>query len=116
MSQPAYVISAAERYVVRDAIVELCQHRHWLLLAAHVRSNHIHLVVTTDLDPDRVMSDIKARASRALSKAGFADSTRRRWTRHGSTLYLHDQATVADKIDYTLNRQGAPMALYDGRP
>ncbi|MBV8780934.1 MAG: hypothetical protein JO353_06005, partial [Phycisphaerae bacterium] len=47
--------------------------------------------------------------------AGFDDATRQRWTRHGSTLHLFDEAAVADKIDYTLNRQGAMMAYYDGR-
>jgi hypothetical protein len=60
------------------------------------------------------MSGIKARAKRALTRAGFDDSTRNCWTRHGSMLHLFDETTVADEIDYTLNRPGAPMAIYDG--
>ena len=70
---------------------------------------------SVDRDPGRVMSDMKAQASRALTRAGFDDAARKRWTRHGSTLHLFDEATLADKIDYTLNRQGPPMAFYDGR-
>lgn len=115
MAQPAYTMDAGQREVVRDAIVELCREKGWRLWAVHVRSNHVHVVVTVDRDPGRVMSDMKARASRNLTRAGFDDSTRKRWTRHGSTLHLFDEATMADKIDYTLNRQGAPMARYDGR-
>ena len=61
------------------------------------------------------MSDMKAGASRKLTRAGFDDAARRRWTRHGSTLHLFDEAAVADKIDYTSNRQGAMLAYYDGR-
>ena len=61
------------------------------------------------------MSDMKAAASRDLTRAGFDDATRKRSTRHGTTLHLFDEATVEDKIDYTLNRQGAVMTLYDGR-
>jgi REP element-mobilizing transposase RayT len=115
MQQSEYTMNAAEREIVRDAIVALCGEKGWQLLALHVRSNHVHAVVCVDRDPGRAMSDMKARASRALSKAGFDDADRKRWTRHGSTLYLFDDATVADKIDYTLNRQGVPMAFYDGR-
>jgi len=106
--------SAAEREVVRDAIAGLCRRRGWRLLALHVRTNHVHAVVEANGDADRVMSDMKARASRELTRAGFDEAARRRWTRHGSTLHLFHESAVADKIDYTLNRQGAMLAYYDG--
>ena len=114
MKQAPYTMKPKERDVVRDAIVALCRAKGWRLLAVHVRSNHVHVVVAVDRDPGRVMSDMKARASGALTRAGFDDAKRKRWTRHGSTLHLFDEATVAEKIDYTLNRQGVPMAWYDG--
>ena len=115
MKQPEYTMQAGEREIVRDAIVALCREKGWQLQAVHVRSNHVHVVVAVDREAGRVMSDLKARASRELTRAGLDDAKRKRWTRHGSTLHLFDEATVADKIDYTLNRQGAPMAWYDGR-
>jgi len=115
LNQAPYTMRPSEREIVRDAIVSLCRAKGWRLLAVHVRSNHVHIVVAVDRDPDRVMSDLKAAASRGLTRAGFDDAKRKRWARHGSTLHLFDEATVADKIDYTLNRQGPPMALYDGR-
>ena len=115
LAQEPYSMREREREVVRDAIVALCREKGWRLLAVHVRSNHVHVVVQVDRDAGRVMSDMKARASRALNRAGFDDAKRKRWTRHGSTLHLFDEATVADKVDYTLHRQGVPMAFYDGR-
>jgi REP element-mobilizing transposase RayT len=115
MKQPPYTMQAQDREVVRDAIVALCQRKAWRLLALHVRTNHVHIVVSVDRDPGRVMSDMKACASAASTRAGLGDSSRKRWTRRGSTLHLFDTAAVADKIDYTLNRQGTPMAFYDGR-
>jgi REP element-mobilizing transposase RayT len=115
MKQPAYTTQTQERQIVRDAIVALCRAKTWRLLAVHVRSNHVHVVVGVNHDPGRVMSDMKAHASGALTRAGFDDAARKRWTRHGSTLHLFDEATLEDKIDYTLNRQGPPMAIYDGR-
>ncbi len=113
MTQPVYTMKSEECEIVKNAIVTLCHERGRRLLAVHVRSNHVH-VVAVDREPERVMSDLKARASRELTRAGFDDSTRKRWSRHGSTLHLFDELTVTDKSDYTLNRQGTPMAFYDG--
>jgi REP element-mobilizing transposase RayT len=115
MTQPVYVLDEPRRVVVRDAIMRVCLEKGWRLLAVHVRSNHVHVVVISDRDPGRLMSDLKAAASRKLNKVGFENAERKRWTRHGSTLYLFDEAAVADKVDYTLNRQGRPMAVFDGR-
>jgi len=115
MTQPPYVMDAPRRAVVCDAVVELCRDKGWSLLAVHVRSNHVHVVISVARDPDRVMSDLKARASRNLTRAGFETTDRIRWTRHGSTVHLFEPAAVADKIEYTLNRQGERMAWYDGR-
>jgi len=116
MIQPVYVMNTTQqREIVCGAIVSLCAQRGWRLLVIHARTNHVHVVVCAAGDPGRVMSDMKARASRALTKGGFDDDTRKRWTRHGSTLHLFDEAIVADKIDYTLNRQGRAMSRYDGR-
>ena len=115
MVQPPYVLGATEREVVCRAIVALCAERGWALLAVHVRSNHVHVVVSAERDPERIMSDMKGRASRDLTRAGFDSTERKRWTRHGSTKHLFREDEVADKIDYTLNRQGVRMAVYEPR-
>jgi REP element-mobilizing transposase RayT len=116
MIQPSYVMSAPERDIVCRAIVTLSAQRGWLLLAAQVRSNHVHVVISADRDPARLMSDLKARASSDLTKAGFDSSERRRWTRHGSTRYLFRQEEVEAKIRYTLDEQGERMAWYAREP
>lgn len=59
MIQPAYVMSPPEREIVCLAFVELAKERGWQLWAAHVRSNHVHLVHSGEGDPDRMMSDLK---------------------------------------------------------
>jgi REP element-mobilizing transposase RayT len=108
------VMNARQRDVVHDAIVGIATEKNWRLWAVHVRSNHVHVVITAEREPRRLMSDLKARASRELTRAGFDDPERRRWTRHGSTKHLFEWAQVQEKINYTLYAQGAPMALYDG--
>jgi REP element-mobilizing transposase RayT len=116
MTQPAYSMSAAERDIVCRAIVELSEDRGWQLLAAHVRSNHVHVVVKADRDPGRLMSDLKGRASRDLTLAGFGDVDRKRWTRHGSTQHLFREEEVEAKIRYALDEQGERMSWYCKEP
>jgi REP element-mobilizing transposase RayT len=116
MTQPPFVLSdAAPRDLVRDAIVALCREKGWRLWAVHVRTNHVHVVVSADRDPGRLMSDLRRERQKALNQAGFDDAKRTRWTRRGSTIHLFDQPPADGKIDYTLNRQGARMSWYDGR-
>ncbi len=112
MTQPAYVMSAPERDIVCKAFVELCQERGWHLWAAHIRSNHVHVVLSGDGDPDRMMSDLKGRASRNLNRSGFDSAERKRWTRHGSTKHLFRNEDVEARIRYTLDEQGERMAWY----
>jgi REP element-mobilizing transposase RayT len=116
MAQPPYVMASAEREIVCKAIVQLAKDRGWMLLAAHVRTNHVHLVVSAERDPNRIMSDLKARASRELTAAGFDHVERRRWTRHGSTRHLFCEDEVEAKIHYTLDEQGERMAWYAQEP
>lgn len=46
MNQETYELDSVRRAVVLEAIRQVCIHRAWKLRAAHVRSTHIHLIVT----------------------------------------------------------------------
>jgi REP element-mobilizing transposase RayT len=109
MDQPAYVMDADRRRVVLAAIQNVCTHRGWTLHAVHVRARHVHVVVTGAQMPELMLNDFKSYASRALNGAGFEDTPRKRWTRHGSTRYMNDDAYLAAAINYVLNTQGEPM-------
>ena len=90
-----------------------------MLWAAHVRSQHLHAVLTAHgADIERVMNDRKAAASFRLNRAYPADRGRPFWARHGSTRYVWDEVRLAEVIDYVLNQQGESMAVYrhPGRP
>ncbi|MCL4401973.1 MAG: hypothetical protein M1436_04815, partial [Acidobacteria bacterium] len=45
MLQDPYVLDESGRAVVLAAIQRHCAYRGWNLLAAHVRSNHVHTIV-----------------------------------------------------------------------
>ncbi len=105
-----YKLSAEERLVVLKSIRRHAEIRNWLLYAAHVRSNHVHIVVEADVPPEKAMEQFKAYASRALNRNGARGG--KRWAHHGSTRYLWQPRQISAAVDYVLNQQGRPMAVY----
>jgi len=116
MAQPPYRLDAPRRDVVLAAVQGVCRHRVWRLAACHVRSNHVHVVVSGDLKPEKAMNDFKSYSSRALNDAGFDTPSRRRWTRHGSTIHLFEADAASDAVGYTGHAQGEPMAVFVADP
>ena len=88
MVQGPYVLDEEARSVVLVAIQRHCAHRGWNLLAAHVRSNHVHVIVEAEIRPERIMNELKSYASRELNQLTSERPDRKRWARHGSTRWL----------------------------
>jgi REP element-mobilizing transposase RayT len=112
MSQPSYTMDQTRRDSVLASIIERCRDCKWQLIAAHVRTNHVHVIVGADPTPERIMNDLKAYASRILNGEGFDTPDRKRWARHGSTRRLWDREQVENAVNYVAARQGEPMALF----
>ena len=112
MDQLPYSMDRPHRDAVLASIVERSLRRGWSLIAAHVRSNHVHVIIDADVAPERIMNDLKSYASRFLNQAGFDTPGRKRWARHGSTRWLRDRVNVDAAIRYVTEKQGDPMAIY----
>jgi REP element-mobilizing transposase RayT len=84
----------------------------WNLWAAHVRSNHVQVVMEADVRPERAMNAFKSYASRGLNLLGSDEPDRKRWARHGSTRWLWKDADVREAIQYVVSEQGEPMAVF----
>jgi REP element-mobilizing transposase RayT len=113
LKQAPYEMDQEQRATVLKAITKVCRHKCWGLLAAHVRSNHVHAVVDADVAPEVVMNAFKSYASRALNLRDPGLNGRIRWARHGSTRYLWSRASVDAAVRYVLEKQGAEMACYE---
>ena len=87
--------------------------RRWGLQACHVRTNHVHVIVTAETAPEKVMSDFKAYASRRLRERLGESADCKRWTHHGSTRYLWKPESVGAAIQYVVREQGEPMAVWE---
>lgn len=113
MEQPPYGMDQSPREAVLTALRERCRQRHWTLLAAHVRTNHVHMVVEAAARPEKVMNDIKSYASRYLNQMGLGEPDRKRWARHGSTRWLWKLEHVSAAIRYVVDEQGDAMAVFE---
>ena len=113
MDQAPYHLDQIRRDAVLDAIQEVCANRGWNLLAAHVRSNHVHTVVEAEVPPERVMTDFKAYASRQLNRMNLDEPKRKRWARHGSTRWLWKPQHVSAAIEYVVAEQGDAMSVFE---
>ena len=105
MSHPTEELTFEERRIVLQAMVDVCHYRVWTLMAAHVRTTHVHVVVAAETTPERIMHSLKSYSSRALGCRG-------RWARHGSTAYLWTRDEIANAVHYVVSKQGEAMALF----
>jgi REP element-mobilizing transposase RayT len=111
MDEPLFVLDSERRKVVLRTIEEVSAYRKWTLIAAHVRSNHVHIVVRANSDADKVMNDYKAYATRRLKEAGFDQNRKHLWTESGSQRFLWRSTDVVAAAKYVVEEQGEPMEL-----
>ena len=114
MKSKAMEMSSCQRDAVLRAVQTVCLHRKWVLIAAHVRSKHVHVVVNAPNVPEKVMNDFKAYATRMLRKAGMIPGEGKTWARHGSTKYLWNRSAVSAAVNYVVHEQGEQMAVFCG--
>ena len=110
-----YLLDQSRRAIALEATKAIAVRKLWQLWAVHIRSNHVHVVVSAPGPVERVMNDIKAAISRRLNKAYPDEENSKRWTRHGSTRYLWNADQLAAATHYVIEGQGDPMEVFDGR-
>ena len=110
MTHSRYTLDPGCRAMTLRSIVDVCQYRGWALYAAHVRVDHIHVVVDAEAEPSRVVGDLKAYSSRSLNRA--AADCAKRWARHASVRTLRTADARERAIHYVVMGQGEPMAVF----
>ena len=113
MDQQPYDLDRDRRSAVLGSLQEVCAHRGWTLLAAHIRTNHVHAIVEGEATPERMMNDFKSYASRCLNRLNPEEGDRKRWARHGSTRWLWKREQISAALQYVVDEQGEPMALFE---
>ena len=106
------ILNQNQREAVLKAVLQVCEFRGWIAHAVHVRSNHVHVVVSGVCKLGKMMTDFKAYATRAIKNCGSGHvGIKKYWTEHGSTKYLWTQEKLASTIEYVKYEQGEMMAF-----
>jgi REP element-mobilizing transposase RayT len=112
MTESTVFLTPEQRAVVEKTICDHCRIRGWTLHAVNARTNHIHVVVTADSEPDDVMKQFKAWCSRNLSdQASLTQRVakragRRHWfTEGGDKEVIEDEQYLFNAITYVMERQ-----------
>ncbi len=101
-----HLLSNEHREVIENAIREICRKRQWQIHELNVRTNHVHVVVAVnDVKPEKIMADMKARATFRMRKAGYLAADQKLWSEHGSTVYLFTENNFSLASEYVRDCQ-----------
>ena len=87
--------------------------RLYILFAINVRTNHVHLVVSSSAKVELMVNAFKAYATRRLRSEGLVDLDAKVWSRHESTRYLWTEKHISDAIEYVVHGQGLDLPMFD---
>jgi len=96
------------RRIVDQTIRKVCDRRGWFLQALNVQSDHVHIVVTADRNPELVMNSLKAWSTHRLRSTGLMSPTFKPWSRHGNTRWLWTENEVLEAYLYVDQGQAEP--------
>jgi len=109
----AVTLDERERRVVLEELRRTCSYRGWRIIAAHVRAQHVHLVVAAADVPESVLlRELKAWTSRRLHEHDAHLAAPRVWARGGNAVRLWTDTEVEAAKRYVLDQQGTPMAWF----
>jgi REP element-mobilizing transposase RayT len=106
MKAQQLLITPPMRRIIELEVRRTCNYRRWVLHALNVRTNHVHLVVSSEQAAISVMREVKVYSTRALRRAGLVASEQPVWAEHGSTKNAWSEADVDGCVSYTLDSQG----------
>ena len=113
LRHPAFILGQRQREAVLEAILQVCKFRGWFAHAVQVRSNHIHILVSGEEKPEKIMVAFKAYATRAIKRCYKGQTIiKKYWTGHGSTKYIWTKESLVSAIDYVKNSK--IMSLWVG--
>ncbi len=103
-----------QRKVIEDTFRESCKFRGYELYAVNARTNHVHAVISAEVQPEKIIKILKARSTRVLRELGLIADDVSPWSRGGSRRYLWKPHHLDRAIDYVLYCQSDhPFELND---
>ncbi len=110
---PPFLLNAASRKLVKEAVEEVCRFRNWPLVAINIRTNHAHIVTSGQGSSAQMLNDFKAYSTRKLRESGEWSYDHSPWVDKGSRRNLWTELHVERARNYVVNGQGGPLPEFD---
>ena len=108
------ILDSRQRASVEKAISSTCAVRNWTLHALNVRTNHAHSVIYAgETASSRVLSALKANATRQMREDGCWMFEESPWVEKGSKRLLWNEQSVVRAVNYVLFGQGDDLPDFD---
>jgi REP element-mobilizing transposase RayT len=113
MKGPPIRLIQDQAEAVMPQLQETAAYRAWLLLAAAIMANHVHLVVGVPGDPapEKLLHDFKSYASRTLNRLWSRPVNGTWWTESGSKRKLRDGSAVLAAVQYVRDQE-YPLVIW----
>ncbi len=105
MNEPPVLLDKCQQQAVESVCKEHANFRGWGLHAICVRSNHVHVAISTDASPLKVRDQLKANATRALRELVAPIQNKKVWTRRGDVEVILNEASLERVITYIKEAQ-----------
>ena len=99
------VLQPAHRESVEEVCREHAKIRGWELHAVSARSNHVHVVVTSDMEPKKIRDQFKANATRVLRQPPNPIVNKKIWTRGGDIEIVDGEDDLEQVVVYITEAQ-----------
>ena len=113
IKETPFLIGKTERICILETVREVCDFRGYELLAVNIRTNHLHAVVSANTNPEKIVNEFKAYATRRLRESNLVEKDKTIWARGKSRRYLWKPRHVEIAIEYVLFGQGDEIPDFD---
>jgi REP element-mobilizing transposase RayT len=114
MKGPPFLLTLPQREIVEHAVSALCERRFYELRAVQARTNHVHAVIAAGEKPERIVTSLKAEATRQLREQRLVSTEVKIWSRGRSRRYLWKPRHVGNAIEYVINGQSNEAFVIEG--
>ena len=105
MTEEPVLLTTAHRQKVEHVCRLHAEIRGWVLHAVSARSNHVHVVVTTDAEPKKARDQFKANATRVLRSPPDAIEKKKIWSRGGDVEIVDGEDNLELVVKYVTEAQ-----------
>jgi REP element-mobilizing transposase RayT len=113
LQEDAFQLGDQHRETAMKSIMQTCEYFKWPLIAVHVRSNHVHVILRSDENLKIILQKIKAYTTRDLKRNHVEINKRHKfWSTHGSTRYIFIPEDLFPVFYYVVEEQGEKMSLF----